>query len=154
MAEYDSTADTLKHIQEVQKGILNFCMLMMQRAMVHDESKLSDEEKPYFDRETPRLKELVYGSPEYKESLKRLGTALDHHYSANDHHPEHFASGVNDMNLMQLVEMFFDWVAASKRNKGGTLNLEVSFERFNFDDVQLSNIFKNTAIKLRIPTVE
>lgn len=147
---YDSTADTLAHVKEVNRGLLIFCTLIMQRAMYHDDSKLGPIEKPHFDRETPNLKNLVYNSPEYKESLGRLREALQHHYKANDHHPEFYHSGVNGMNLMSVVEMFFDWVAASKRNKGGTLDLKSSYTRFGFDP-QLQAIFTNTALTLNIP---
>ena len=151
---YDSKADTLEHIREVNKNLLNFSMLLIDRAIVHDSSKLGPIEKPHFDRETQKLKSLVYNSDEYKESLNRLKVALDHHYAVNDHHPEHFSAGVNGMNLMQIVEMFCDWAAAAKRNAGGTLNLESSFERFKFDGVNLADIFRNTASTLNIPTVE
>ncbi len=147
---YDSTADTLLHMKEVTKGLLLFSKLLMSRAMAHDESKLGDIEKPHFDRETPNLKNLVYNSPEYKESLGRLQAALQHHYMANDHHPEFYQSGVSGMNLLAVVEMFCDWVAASKRNKGGKLDLLSSYKRFGFDP-QLAAINTNTAITLGVP---
>lgn len=150
---FDSTAGTLAHIQEVNNNILKFVQLMLNRAQAHDASKLGPVEKPHFDRETQKLKELTYGSDEYKASLKRLGIALEHHYMANDHHPEHFTAGVSGMNLMQVVEMFCDWVAASKRNAGSTLDLETSFERFGFNH-QLAEIFRNTANALNIPVKE
>lgn len=151
---YDSTNDTLAHIDEVRQQMRRVIGDLHDRSLRHDRSKLGPDEKPHFDRETPKLKELVYGSEEYKASLKRLGEALQHHYANNDHHPEHFGEdGVAGMNLMQVVEMFCDWVAASKRNKGGTLNLEASFARFNFDP-QLANIFRNTARDMGIPTID
>ena len=44
-------------------------------------------EKELFDKWTPILKTLEYGSEEYKDSLKNLKVALDHHYENNSHHP-------------------------------------------------------------------
>src|SRR5690242_11114411 len=150
MTEYDSKADTLEHIQQVNNMLLKMVTALLERASAHDASKLGPIEKPHFDRETPMLKELTYGSPEYKASLERLGEALKHHYKANRHHPEFHEHGVADMNLIDVVEMFCDWVAASRRMKEPhVLKLEVSFERFKFDP-QLANIFRKTAEYLNI----
>lgn len=144
----DSTPDTLEHRQNVVNGITDFCADLMERADRHDESKLHSPEKERFDFVGTRqhLGKHEYGSDEYKKSLEYLGPALQHHYEANDHHPEHFENGVDGMNLMQLCEMFFDWNAAAKRNKGGDIfkSLEVNKERFHLSD-QLYNILKNTA---------
>jgi len=41
--------------------------------------------------------------------------ALEHHYALYRHHPEHFQNGIDDMNLIDLVEMFADWKASSER---------------------------------------
>lgn len=150
-SEYDSAPDTYKHIQQVQYFLNRIIQALMNRGEVHDQSKLGPDEKPHFDRETPLLKELVYGSPEYKESLGRLGEALRHHYKNNKHHPEHHENGVAGMNLIDLVEMFADWCAASQRTAGGKLDLETSFNRFHFDP-QLAQIFRNTAEYLHVET--
>lgn len=152
-APYDSTADTLAHIRKVNEYIAVVAIELIKRGMAHDDSKLGPIEKPHFDRETPLLKELTYGSPEYKESLGRLQDALKHHYAANSHHPEFYRNGVAGMNLLDLVEMFCDWKAASERNKGGKLNLEISFERFKFSH-QLAEIFRNTAKVLNYEVVD
>jgi hypothetical protein len=89
---------------------------LQQRAAVHDQSKLGDIEKPVFDAVTVKLRELDYGSPEYKAALEEMGPALDHHYAANDHHPEHFPGGIYEMDLLQLTEMLVDWIAAGRRH--------------------------------------
>ena len=145
-AAYDSTADTLKHARRVQELLGEFAIAMIKRGMVHDDSKLGPVEKPAFDRETPLLKGLTYGSDEYKNSLVRLGKALEHHYAHNSHHPEFYRNGVNDMTLMDVVEMFFDWKAASERNAGG-FEIDKSVERFGITP-QLAQIMKNTALEL------
>lgn len=146
MMEYDSSADTLQHIRRVGSLLSESASELLRRGQVHDESKLGPEEKPHFDRETPLLKELTFGSDEYKASLARLGEALAHHYAHNSHHPEHYSDGVAGMDLFDLVEMVMDWKAASERNKGGTLNLDAAFDRFRVEP-QLRSIIRNTAIR-------
>jgi len=50
------------------------------------------------------------------------------------------------MDLFDVIEMFFDWYAAGKRNKDGNIykSLDINKERFKISD-QLYNIMKNTA---------
>ena len=146
---YDSTLDTLEHIQKVRDFISIFNKNLFDRAHRHDQSKLGPDEKPYFDAETPKLKELVFGSDEYKASLERMKPALTHHYYVNDHHPEHFDEGIAGMDLFQLVEMWCDWCASSQRNSNGTLKLKVLKDRFGIDD-QLYQILYNTAVSMRM----
>ena len=93
---YDSSKDTLLHIKRVNELLLLFAQELMDRAICHDNSKLYDPEKPLFDKMTPRLKGLTYGSEEYKKSLAELKPALDHHYAHNSHHPEYYKNGIND----------------------------------------------------------
>lgn len=147
MADYDSAADTLRHIRRVQQLLGESAAELIRRGTVHDDSKLGPEEKPHFDRETPLLKGLTFNSPEYKESLGRLRDALQHHYANNSHHPEHYDNGVAGMDLFDLVEMVMDWKAASERGAGATINLEGAFERFKVEP-QLASIIRNTAVRL------
>jgi hypothetical protein len=146
MENYDSRTDTLKHKLNVQELITTFCEEMEVRAKNHDNSKLEEPEKSVFDKMTPKLKKLTYGSNEYKQSLEELGVALTHHYENNSHHPEHNAFGINGMSLFDIVEMFYDWVAASSRISNGCIfkSIEINKKRFNLSD-QLCEIFKNTA---------
>lgn len=143
--EYDSKADTLEHIKKVNEYLIDASMRLLRRAQVHDESKLGLIEKPLFDEMTPLLKNLTYGSQEYKDSLLRLKPALDAHYASNTHHPEHYKNGIDGMSLFDVIEMFFDWKAAGERNKDGSLekSIEINKDRFKMSE-QLVNIFKNT----------
>lgn len=145
MAEYDSEAETKKHIKTVERLIQTFCWEMLFRAEVHDQTKLGDEEKPYFDKYTPMLEELEYGSEEYSEAMEGLRPALEHHYNNNSHHPQHYDDGVNGMDLFDVVEMFMDWRAATERHGDGDINesIEINEERFDLDP-QLVDIFENT----------
>lgn len=145
MTDYDSTGDTLEHIGHVRRFLWAFSDELGRRAADHDASKMGPEEKPLFDKMTPLLKTLTYGSDEYKASLKELGTALQHHYKVNSHHPEHYPNGVAGMNLFDLVEMFCDWRAASMRTKDGdfTKSVEIGIERFKIEPM-LAHILRNS----------
>ncbi len=86
---YDSTADTVKHIQQVQYLLQLVIEELLTRSRKHDKTKLESPEKEVFDEYTPKLKNSTYMSEEYKQFLKDMKPALDHHYAENGHHPEH-----------------------------------------------------------------
>lgn len=144
--EYDSTAETLKHIKKVNNYLIDASTEILKRAKVHDNSKLEDPEKMTFDEMTPLLSSLKFGSPEYTESTKSMKPALDHHYKVNSHHPQHYEDGINGMNLFDIVELFFDWKAAGERTKNGDIHksIEINAGRFGLSK-QLRSIFENTA---------
>lgn len=145
MKNYDSTRDTLLHIKRVNELLVNFSCELLRRANRHDDSKLESPEKELFDIYTPKLKDCTYGSDQYKQYLKELKVALDHHYENNRHHPEHYEDGINEMTLYDLVEMLIDWKAASERHDDGDIYLSIdkNKDRFGLSD-QLVKIFKNT----------
>lgn len=146
---YDSTKDTQEHIKRVATLLKEFSVELNKRGKVHDASKLVSPEKELFDIHTPLLSSLKYGTDEYRESLCKLKIALDNHYAMNSHHPEHYANGIDGMTLLDVVEMFFDWKAATERNKDGNIftSIDKNKDRFKMSD-QLFSIFKNTANKL------
>ena len=147
--KYDSIKDTLLHIKRVNELLLQFTKEIIDRAIQHDNSKLQEPEKPLFDKMTPLLKGLTYGSDDYKKALDELKPALDHHYANNSHHPEHYKNGIDDFTLVDLVEMFIDWKAASERHDDGDIfrSIEINKNRFGISE-QLCKIFKNTAAKM------
>lgn len=141
--------DTLNHIRQVQTFLQQVISLLLTRAFDHDRSKLSPEEKHVFDQTTPLLKSLTYGSEEYKEACRKLGDPLRHHYEHNSHHPDHFSNGINGMTLLDVVEMFCDWKAATMRHADGNFkdSIQINRERFKIAD-QLVEIFENTRKEL------
>lgn len=147
---YDSTADTLLHIKRVSFYLNKAAIELIKRAGVHDQSKLEEPEKTEFDRLTPILKDLTYGSEEYKASLQELQVALKHHYENNSHHPEHYEGGIAGMDLFDVMEMFCDWLAATERTKGGDIikSIGINEKRFAIPS-ELSSIFVNTITKLK-----
>ena len=130
---YDSTEDTIAHIETVQANAALFRATLLVQAGTHDASKLRDPEKAAFDIATPKLRGLTYGSPEYKAATAELGDALKHHYAHNRHHPEHHADGIRGMDLVDLVEMLCDWKAASERHADGDIreSLRINAERYD-----------------------
>lgn len=149
MEKYDSKAETLMHIKRVAQLLTEAAAELIRRANIHDESKLNSPEKEFFDEFTPKLKGTTYGSPEYTEFMKQLKIGLDHHYANNSHHPEHYENGVNGMDLFDLIEMFFDWKAATERHQDGNIykSLGINKTRFGISD-QIIEIFFNTAQRL------
>lgn len=145
-SKYDSTVDTLKHIKRVSQLLNEAAIELLKRANEHDDSKLHEPEKSLFDKFTPLLKDTEYGSDEYYKHLEGLKVALDHHYARNSHHPEHYPDGVEDMNLFDILEMFFDWKAASERHATGNIytSIHKNKDRFNMG-AMLARIFYNTA---------
>jgi len=147
--EYDSTAETLKHIRKVQQNLGKIARSLLNRGEIHDESKLGPEEKPYFDEYTPKLSGLTYGSQEYRDTLKKIKPAIKHHQENNSHHPEHYKDGIDGMNLMDVIEMLCDWKAATERHNDGDIqqSFEVNRDRFKISQ-QLESILKNTVLRL------
>lgn len=142
---YNSKKDTLIHIHNIKKVMSKFIEKFYDRKQNHDKSKLESPEKETYDTYIPLLKETQYGTKEYYEIRDKMEKeGLKHHYEVNRHHPEHFPNGINDMTLIDLVEMFSDWLAASKVSdtnfETGLLNNK---KRFKMSD-QLYQIFKNT----------
>lgn len=138
--------ETQKHIERVRYYIRRMTDKLTLRGVNHDRVKLESPEVEVFAEYTPRLADTQYDTPEYRECLAGMKPALDHHYANSRHHPEHFAKGIDDMNLIDIMEMICDWKAASERQKDGNLlkSIEQNALRFGYDD-QIKRIFMNTA---------
>ena len=145
-AEKATNYDTMRHIERV-RNLLNVCVKdLIKRGELHDQTKLASPEVELFTEYTPKLAGCTYGSPEYQSFLKAIKPALDHHYAHNRHHPEHHKNGIEDMNLLDIVEMLCDWKAASERHNDGNIrkSIEINANRFNMSP-QLVKILENTA---------
>ena len=147
MADYDSRPETYEHIAAVRHLLLGCATNLIQRADEHDASKLVPPELEAFDEFTPKLKDTVYGSDEYRGFLRQMKPALAHHYASNSHHPEHFGEdGILGMNLLDVVEMLCDWAAAVHRTKDGDLIASIetlNADRFGYDE-QIKRLLLNT----------
>jgi Family of unknown function (DUF5662) len=143
---YDSTIDTTLHINRVHLLLGQCAVILLERGARHDASKLEEPEKAIFDAVGNRLAVITYAGEEYQHSLADLKMALDHHYTHNPHHPEHYPNGVDGMSLFDLTEMLMDWKAAGERHPGGmniVRSVEIKSERFAMGE-QLKNILMNT----------
>ena len=146
---YDSTADTRKHIDKVRSNIELVRALLAHRGTVHDASKLQSPEKEAFDEVTPLLRGTTYGSEEYKANLRRIKPAIDHHQKNNSHHPEFYENGIDGMSLLDLIEMFCDWKAATERHADGDIKRSIAINKDRFAmSPQLASILENTRREL------
>ncbi len=137
--------ETLKHIHQVSGNLNVIIKELLDRAQAHDKTKLDSPEVEAFTEVTNKLSASTYGSEEYNATKKAIQPALTHHYAKNRHHPEHFANGVDDMNIVDLVEMFCDWAASCKRHEDGNLrkSIEINGKRFHMPP-QLIRILENS----------
>ncbi len=154
IAKLQANAQTQTHIDLIRKLLNMAAVELLHRGEIHDQSKFSPAEVDVFTDFTPKLKGCTYGSDEYKSFLAQMKPALDHHYANNRHHPEHFADGIEGMNLIDVLEMFIDWLASSKRHDDGNIlrSIEINRERFGMSD-QLVRLFQNTAADFTVAGV-
>lgn len=145
MKENEFIKETQEHIKNVGIYMDRIMGGLVGRRMSHDESKMQSPEKEIFIKYTPKLKNSTYNSEEYKQFLKEMKPALDHHYKVNDHHPEWFEKGISGMDLVNLIEMICDWKAATLRHKDGDIkrSIEQNQKRFGYSD-ELKQILLNT----------
>ena len=147
--KYSSIPETQAHINTVRFYLIRAINILMRKAFNHDASKMEYPELEIFDIYTPKLKGMTYGSDEYKKCLEEMAPALKHHYEANPHHPEYYEGGIKGMDLLDVIEMFCDWLAATQRHADGDINksIVINAGRFGYDEVLVS-IFENTVYSL------
>lgn len=137
---------TMRHIETVRNYLNAVIISLLHRAENHDQSKLEFPEVSIFEKYTPKLRGVSYGSDEYKQYMEEMKPAIEHHNEVNRHHPEHFANGIKGMTLIDLIEMFCDWKAATMRHHDGDImkSIDINQKRFGYSD-ELVIIFRNTA---------
>jgi hypothetical protein len=115
------------------------------RCVTHDQTKLVAPEVACFTSCMERLSYVEFGTPAYQRALGDLRPALDNHYYHNRHHPEHFEKGTAGMTLIDLIEMYCDWLASSLRTKGGDIHrsFEYTKKRFKLSE-DLIDLMRNT----------
>lgn len=150
MSNYDCTAEVKVHQDRVRVNLELFSRLLLARGPRHDVSKLTEPEKTLFDIWRPKLKTIPFGTDEYKSALEGMGESLKLHYANNAHHPEHYPNGIEGMTLIDIIEMYCDWMAASDE-KGTPLSdsWEYLFKRFSISP-QLQAIFANTLYEVPV----
>lgn len=144
--ELEANAETYKHIEHVRRFLRVISTMLLERGEKHDKSKTESPELEVFAAHTPKLAAMTYNGEEYKQCLEEMKPALDHHYAHNRHHPEHFPAGIEGMTLVDIMELFCDWKAATLRHNDGNIlhSIETNAKRFHISP-QLVSIFQNTA---------
>ena len=134
-AEEKEETFTLRYMKEDKQYSRNDTIILAQKGLDYDRVRA---ERDTLKSEIPTFKE-------YKSFLAGLKPALDIHYKNNRHHPEHFANGIKDMTLLDLLEMLCDWKASSERHADGDIyrSIEINQSRFGYSD-ELKTILKNT----------
>jgi len=141
----DVLCDTLLHISEVKAGLEKICSELKLRGLIHDSTKLQEPEFSSFVSTRPRFKQVNYGTPEYQKLTDEIKPAIDHHYENNRHHTVFFKNGINDMNLIDILEMISDWKAAERRSPDKKLidTLGYAYKKYGISE-QLAEIITNT----------
>lgn len=141
--------DLVQHKKWVAEYMQMVANDLFRRAAVHDNSKFDPEEFDVYEKAFPDLQKYAYGTPEQQAVYEQIRPALNHHFQANYHHPEHYENGINGMSLLDVIEMVCDWMAASKRSQTGIdRGLEINKERYGISD-QLFEIIVETVSDLK-----
>lgn len=125
----------MRHRAFVAEGLALVSTNLDRRALVHDLSKMLDDEFTGFSRINAAARVHKFGSPEYQEGMGRERGTIDLHFSRNRHHPERpkligeaaeVARGLPDdftywqardgaeMTFLDVIEMVCDWWGARK----------------------------------------
>lgn len=141
----ESKYRTMRHIETVRNYLDAIIKDFIRRGEEHDQTKLEPPEVEIFEVYTAKLRDCTYGSEEYKQNMREMRVAIDHHNAHNRHHPEFFKDGIYGMTLLDLLEMLCDWKAASMRHSDGDIfkSLEINQERFGYSN-ELKKILFNT----------
>ena len=126
----------MRHRDIVRKNFSNLIAKLQERSIMHDLSKLQEDEFDGFVEADSAQLYKDFASKEYHTKLKEnKGIAL--HLSRNRHHPDMFPNGVSDMSFIDILEMVVDWKSASETYGTDFIEgLKYSFERFNLDEKQ------------------
>lgn len=99
----------LRHRGFVHEALTRVANEISRRAVVHDLSKMSDDEFAGFTRINAAARIHKFGSPEYREGIARERAVIDLHFSRNSHHPEN-----PPRSFLDIIEMICDWWGARK----------------------------------------
>jgi hypothetical protein len=117
------------HREKVAANMSVVAELIQRRGDVHDITKLMSPEV-----ELARAADKCLGPRKGLENRRGKCSHVDAFIAAhycnplNSHHPEHFENGVEDMNMIDMLEMLCDWRACCSGNFSDTLDR--GFARF------------------------
>lgn len=153
MTDYEKMfRDTIIHKQYVMRSAEKLCQyllqekafehakMLMERAKVHDNSKMSSLDEMH------ALSRIINDKTTLKDPNRQLGPiqkdAIELHWKNNTHHPEHFASPI-DMSKLDIMEMCCDWHARSTQYHTDFLMFVKTQQekRFHFPDWMFCEIY-------------
>ena len=100
------------HGRAIRTNLAKIASELIHRSAVHDDSKLSDEQLDRYISRHQEIHDLKYESPKREKIEEKYKDLLKTHHSEYRHHPEHFKNGIDDMNLVDVIEMLCDWAGA------------------------------------------
>lgn len=141
---------THEHRDTVRKYLNKIITGLIKRGEVHDDSKLKGKELKEFAKHFEKGHELEFGTPAYKEFQKQIMSTLKLHRSRNRHHPEYHDEsvpqlGFREMTLLDINEMFCDWIAAAEREGNDPVESVKRCNRIYNIDPDLRHVLINTA---------
>lgn len=130
----------------VLKYLTKVSVTLLYRGIIHDMSKYYSDEAAGF-ASARRTDHLPYGHPECQAAGQEIKETIMLHKSRNRHHPEYHERRLNGMTLIDIVEMYCDWKAATQKNANPDLNhsINVNKDRYGISD-QLKEIMCNTKV--------
>ncbi len=134
-----------QHIKKVQLNMQEIVTKLGYRSIGHDESKYTEAEYALVHNKA-RLNTTKYMSDAYKKLLEDVRPAIDAHVENNSHHPQYHENGINDMDIIDLLEMLADWKAACEDSVDGSLtqSLDKNVSRFNISE-ELESLLRRTS---------
>ena len=142
---FDFLCDIILHVGEVQENIEEFTSELKKRGLAHDRTKFLALEFDAFVSTREDFKRANYGSEEYKRCVDEAHGAVVHHHENNRHHTHYHKNGIDDMNMIDIIEMVCDWKAASRRSPDMDFagSIDHAFKKYGVGK-QLGRILKNT----------
>ena len=153
MTDYEKMfCDTVIHKEQIKKscfklaaylkkvGAVEHAKQLIERAKVHDDSKISCVEELRALSSIINDKTTLVDSNALLTNIKQ--EAIELHWKHNTHHPEHFKSPV-DMSRLDIMEMCCDWHARSSQYNTPFLEFvkERQNNRFHFPDWMFAEIW-------------
>lgn len=119
------------------------------RARNHDNSAMGSPEVEVYRRYFDNYMEFRPGDPRREEVIANMAPAIGHHFLANDHHPEHFDKGLDDMDLIQITHFLADMMSCSEQEQVDIYELlEMARNRYSMSD-QMYHILCNSVKKIK-----
>lgn len=101
-----------RHRDFVRLAIMLVVQDLELRSVVHDASKMMEDEFEGYSRINHQTVGTTFGSPEYQAAMESGRKTVDLHFSRNAHHPEHRSLTSESLTFLDIIEMVCDWWGA------------------------------------------